>query len=74
MCVLFTDKTTDRPVYGLDLKEHLESTDRTYSYVIEECCLELREKWLDTEGLFRLAAGAAKLKLLKVNRRYMKEY
>ena len=56
-----------KTVYGLNLKEHLESTGRTYCLVIEECCLALREKWMDTEGLFRLAASSAKLKLLKVS-------
>ena len=60
------DVSTERPVYGLDLLEHLKITERTISYVIEECCLALREKSMNTEGLFRIAGSAAKLKLLKV--------
>ena len=36
--------------------------------VLSTCTTALREKWMDTEGLFRLAAGAAKIKYLKVLR------
>jgi hypothetical protein len=59
------DVTTERPVFRCDLLEHLKISDRSISYVIEECCLALRERGMNYEGIFRLAASAAKLKLLK---------
>ena len=61
-----SDQTNNQPVYGLPLEQHLDRIGQPVSMVIHDCCLALREKWMDTEGIFRIAAGAAKLKLLKV--------
>ena len=44
-------------------------TKQDIAVVLTTCVAALREKWMDTEGLFRLAAGAAKIKYLKVLRR-----
>lgn len=60
------DNTADRPTFGFPLEEHLKITGNTISAVIEECCAAIREKWMDIEGIFRLAGSASKLKLLKV--------
>lgn len=65
--IVISDVTTGRPVFGFDLEEHLKTSERSISYVIEECCLALRKEGMDSEGIFRLAASAAKLKLLKVS-------
>ncbi|XP_003385510.1 PREDICTED: rho GTPase-activating protein 17-like [Amphimedon queenslandica] len=59
------DVSAERPAFGFCLLDHLKLTERTISYVIEECCLELRRRGMKMEGIFRLAASAAKLKLLK---------
>ena len=59
--------SAERPAFGFCLLDHLKLTERNISYVIEECCLELRRRGMKMEGIFRLAASAAKLKLLKVS-------
>lgn len=60
------DVSAERPAFGVCLLEHLKTTERKIAFVIEECCLELRKRGMKLEGIFRLAASAAKLKLLKV--------
>ena len=50
----------------MSLQEHLRAHKCEIAVVIEECISALRENWMDTEGLFRLAASAAKIKFLKV--------
>ena len=60
------DQTNNQPVYGLPLEQHLDIIGQPVSTVIHDCSIALREKWMDTEGIFRIAASAAKLKLLKV--------
>ena len=60
------DETQDRPVFGLALEEHLRISKREISAVLETCCNGLREWMTDTEGLFRIAGGQAKIKFLKV--------
>ena len=60
------DQTNNQPVYGLPLEQHLDRIGQPVSTVMHDCCIALREKWMDTEGIFRIAASAAKLKLLRV--------
>lgn len=60
------DETQDRPVFGCSLEGHLRVYKREIAVVIEECITALRENWMDTEGLFRIAASSAKTKFLKV--------
>ena len=62
----FSDETQDRPVFGMSLAEHLRISKRDIAAVLETCCTGLRKDWMDTEGLFRIAGGQAKVKFLKV--------
>lgn len=47
----------NRKVYRVPLEEHLSTTDRTISYVIELCVCCLLEKGLFEEGLLRVGCG-----------------
>lgn len=42
-----------KPVYGMELEEHLKSSHRTIAYPIELCVCGLLETALEEEGLFR---------------------
>lgn len=59
------NETQERPVFGCPLEEHLKVCKQDIAVVLSTCTTALRDKWMDTEGLFRLAAGAAKIKYLK---------
>ncbi|KAL5473106.1 hypothetical protein EMCRGX_G027551 [Ephydatia muelleri] len=61
------NETQERPVFGCPLEEHLKVCKQDIAVVLSTCTTALREKWMDTEGLFRLAAGAAKIKYLKTS-------
>ena len=61
------DESLERPVFGVDLDEHLSHSKRDIAMVLEVCCTALRKNGMDTEGLFRIGAGSAKVKFLKVN-------
>lgn len=54
-----------KPVYGVDLAEHLSTTKRKIAYPIELCVCGLIETGLDEEGLFRIAGSTSKVKKLK---------
>ncbi len=55
-----------RPVFGASLTDHLSNSKQEIATVLEVCCTALREHGMDTEGLFRIAAGSSKVKFLKV--------
>lgn len=55
-----------RPVFGASLTDHLGNTKQEIATVLEVCCTAIREHGMDTEGLFRIAAGSSKVKFLKV--------
>ncbi|XP_062508209.1 rho GTPase-activating protein 17-like [Corticium candelabrum] len=57
--------TTSQPVYGCSLEKHLQLNGREIAVVIEECIAALMEIGLETEGLFRLAGGVARVRKLK---------
>ena len=61
-----TDASQLRPVFGVKLDDHLANSKQEIATVLEVCCTALRKDGMDTEGLFRIAAGAAKVKFLKV--------
>lgn len=48
-----------KPVYGVDLEEHLQVTDRKIAFPIELCVCALLEIGMEEEGLFRLAGQFA---------------
>lgn len=47
----------NRKVFKVPLEEHLNTTERTISYVIELCVCCLLEKGLFEEGLLRVGCG-----------------
>ncbi|KAG1967153.1 rho GTPase-activating protein [Pimephales promelas] len=59
------DKWTEKPAFGTALEEHLKRTGREIALPIEACVMMLLETGMQEEGLFRIAAGASKLKKLK---------
>uniref|UniRef100_A0A671MNW2 Rho GTPase-activating protein 17-like n=1 Tax=Sinocyclocheilus anshuiensis TaxID=1608454 RepID=A0A671MNW2_9TELE len=59
------DKWTEKPAFGTALEEHLKRTSREIALPIEACIMMLLETGMQEEGLFRIAAGASKLKKLK---------
>ncbi|KAK7168237.1 hypothetical protein R3I94_002321 [Phoxinus phoxinus] len=59
------DKWTEKPAFGTALEEHLKRTSREIALPIEACVMMLLETGMQEEGLFRIAAGASKLKKLK---------
>ncbi|XP_019368316.1 PREDICTED: rho GTPase-activating protein 17 isoform X5 [Gavialis gangeticus] len=59
------DKWTEKPAFGTPLEEHLKRSSREIALPIEACVMMLLETGMKEEGLFRIAAGASKLKKLK---------
>ncbi|XP_064246030.1 rho GTPase-activating protein 17 isoform X6 [Passer domesticus] len=59
------DKWTEKPAFGTPLEEHLKRSGREVAVPIEACVMMLLETGMREEGLFRIAAGASKLKKLK---------
>ncbi|XP_068071549.1 rho GTPase-activating protein 17b isoform X8 [Danio rerio] len=59
------DKWMEKPAFGTALEEHLKRTGREVALPIEACVMMLLETGMQEEGLFRIAAGASKLKKLK---------
>uniref|UniRef100_A0A8D2L9G4 Rho GTPase-activating protein 17 n=1 Tax=Varanus komodoensis TaxID=61221 RepID=A0A8D2L9G4_VARKO len=59
------DKWTEKPAFGTLLEEHLKRSGREIALPIEACVMMLLETGMKEEGLFRIAAGASKLKKLK---------
>ncbi|NWV01942.1 RHG17 protein, partial [Upupa epops] len=59
------DKWTEKPAFGTPLEEHLKRSGREIAVPVEACVMMLLETGMREEGLFRIAAGASKLKKLK---------
>ncbi|XP_064414790.1 rho GTPase-activating protein 17a isoform X4 [Latimeria chalumnae] len=59
------DSWTEKPAFGTPLEEHLKRSNREIALPIEACVMMLLETGMKEEGLFRIAAGASKLKKLK---------
>lgn len=60
-----------KPVFGVDLDEHLNVTGRTIAHPIEVCVIALYETGLDEEGVFRIAGGASKVRKFRVSHRWL---
>ncbi|CAH1171245.1 unnamed protein product [Phaedon cochleariae] len=56
-----------RRVFGTSLHEHLRITGKRIAYPLEICVTALREYAMSEEGLFRVAAGASKVKRLRAS-------
>ncbi|XP_016078178.1 PREDICTED: rho GTPase-activating protein 17 isoform X2 [Miniopterus natalensis] len=59
------DKWAEKPAFGTALEEHLKRSGREIALPIEACVMLLLETGMKEEGLFRIAAGASRLKKLK---------
>ncbi|XP_078096409.1 rho GTPase-activating protein 17a isoform X7 [Mustelus asterias] len=59
------DTWTEKPAFGTALEEHLKRSGREIALPMEACVMMLLETGMKEEGLFRIAAGASKLKKLK---------
>ncbi|XP_024920545.1 rho GTPase-activating protein 17b isoform X2 [Cynoglossus semilaevis] len=59
------DSWMEKPAFGTALEEHLKRSGRDIALPIEACIMMLLETGMKEEGLFRIAAGASKLKKLK---------
>ncbi|XP_061567954.1 rho GTPase-activating protein 17b isoform X1 [Cololabis saira] len=59
------DSLTEKPAFGTALEEHLKKSNREIALPLEACIMMLLETGMKEEGLFRIAAGASKLKKLK---------
>ncbi|XP_062381748.1 rho GTPase-activating protein 17a isoform X3 [Sardina pilchardus] len=59
------DSWTEKPAFGTGLDEHLKRSNREIALPMEACVMMLLETGMKEEGLFRIAAGASKLKKLK---------
>ncbi|XP_029014915.1 rho GTPase-activating protein 17b isoform X2 [Betta splendens] len=59
------DSCVEKPAFGTALEEHLKRSNREIALPIEACVMMLLETGMKEEGLFRIAAGASKLKKLK---------
>ncbi|XP_061912099.1 rho GTPase-activating protein 17a isoform X7 [Entelurus aequoreus] len=59
------DTWMEKPAFGTALDEHLKRSGREIALPIEACVMMLLETGMTEEGLFRIAAGASKLKKLK---------
>ncbi|KAF1379457.1 hypothetical protein PFLUV_G00176250 [Perca fluviatilis] len=55
----------EKPAFGMALEEHLKRSNREIALPLEACVMMLLETGMKEEGLFRIAAGASKLKKLK---------
>ncbi|CAL9693372.1 unnamed protein product [Knipowitschia caucasica] len=59
------DSWMEKPAFGTELEEHLKRSNREIALPLEACVMMLLETGMKEEGLFRIAAGASKLKKLK---------
>ncbi|KAM8705375.1 hypothetical protein ACLKA7_009785 [Drosophila subpalustris] len=60
-----TIQGTQKSRFGTSLKEHLQSTHREISYIVELCCCCLLEHGLEEEGLLRVGCASTKLRRMK---------
>ncbi|XP_032430100.1 rho GTPase-activating protein 17a isoform X4 [Xiphophorus hellerii] len=59
------DSWIEKPAFGTALDDHLKRSGREIAVPMEACVMMLLETGMKEEGLFRIAAGASKLKKLK---------
>ncbi|KAG7258380.1 hypothetical protein CRUP_027352 [Coryphaenoides rupestris] len=59
------DSWSEKPAFGTPLDDHLKRSGREVALPVEACVMMLLETGMREEGLFRIAAGASKLKKLK---------
>lgn len=58
--------SSQKPVFGCDVDEHLRTSGRTIAHPIEVCVITLYETGMEEEGVFRIAGGASKVRKFRV--------
>ncbi|EPB80806.1 hypothetical protein ANCCEY_00008 [Ancylostoma ceylanicum] len=59
------DNARPRPVFGVDLTEHLRHTQGRVAIVLEKCCSMLRASGFTEKGLFRVNGNNTKIRRMK---------
>ena len=59
--------SSQKPVFGCDIDEHLRTSGRTIAHPIEVCVITLLETGMEEEGVFRIAGGASKVRKFRVS-------
>lgn len=59
------DNARPRPMFGVDLSEHLRHYNTRLSVVIEKCCTLLRKTGFTEKGLFRINGNNSKIRRMK---------
>ncbi|WKY16676.1 hypothetical protein Q1695_001368 [Nippostrongylus brasiliensis] len=59
------DNARPRPVFGVDLSEHLRHTQGRVAVVLEKCCSMLRASGFTEKGLFRVNGNNTKIRRMK---------
>ncbi|KJH40301.1 RhoGAP domain protein [Dictyocaulus viviparus] len=59
------DNARPRPVFGVDLSEHLRHTQGRVAVVLEKCCTILRASGFTEKGLFRVNGNNTKIRRMK---------
>ncbi|KAK6051454.1 RhoGAP domain protein [Cooperia oncophora] len=59
------DNARPRPVFGVDLSEHLRHTQGRVALVLEKCCTMLRTSGFNEKGLFRVNGNNTKIRRMK---------
>ncbi|VDM74628.1 unnamed protein product [Strongylus vulgaris] len=59
------DNARPRPVFGIDLSEHLRHTQGRVALVLEKCCSMLRASGFTEKGLFRVNGNNTKIRRMK---------
>ncbi|GMT05864.1 hypothetical protein PENTCL1PPCAC_28038 [Pristionchus entomophagus] len=54
-----------RPMFGVDLEEHLRHANRPISVVLEKCCTILRATAMKERGVFRVNGNNTKIRRIK---------
>ncbi|GMT36745.1 hypothetical protein PFISCL1PPCAC_28042 [Pristionchus fissidentatus] len=54
-----------RPMFGVDLEEHLRHANRPISVVVEKCCSLLRATAMKEKGVFRVNGNNTKIRRIK---------
>ena len=60
-----TDNARPRPVFGVDLTEHLRHSQTRIAVVLEQCCDFLRERGMTEKGVFRVSGNNTKIRRMK---------
>ncbi|KAK5976883.1 Rho GTPase-activating protein 17 [Trichostrongylus colubriformis] len=59
------DNARPRPMFGVDLSEHLRHTQGRVAVVLEKCCTMLRASGFNEKGLFRVNGNNTKIRRMK---------